>query len=369
MKYCLTLLILIFVCQIAAQTSLTVTAGSGDGTYRGQGFPDIWADPATPGTVFAGWSGDTHLLERPDEWHTRVKTGVRRINLTANYRATATWAPSSPEAAGSSQMRYYFPTSYVGVVFHFHGSGGSMNALYTQVEQTFYARELVDAGYAVVTINSADRVSGQWSQLPAATNPDIANIQSALATFRNRGWINTQTPVFASGSSFGGGFAPEVAYLFGFRGTAIFIATSSAPLVALTGVPMIWNIMQNDTTLAPGSVQTAFQNYSTLRSRGVRAEYNVLKPSPVFSARFKRIPGVTDAQSLAIYNALKSNNFLDSRDYLRANPKTSGWEAVIPPVFSSIAGDIGDQLWVCYAEHQFFSDHNRRVIRFFDSLR
>lgn len=369
MRFRTCLSLLLFASAVCGQSSVIVNSGSGDGRYRGQQRIDVWADPYPAGQIFDRWVGDTHLLERDDEWHAKVRTGTRNISLTATYRTVPTWMPQGPEAIGSSQMRYFFPANPVGVLFHFHGSGGSMNGLFSQSEQTVFARELVAAGYAVVALNSSDRVNAQWSTASPPNNPDITNVQTAIASFVARGLMTNQTPIFASGISNGGGFAPRVSLFLGFRGTAIYIATSNATIMQNTGSATIWNIMRNDSTLAPGSVEEAFSNYSILRGRGIRAEYNVLEPSPVFPERFRRIPGLTAADSNAIYDALKSNGFLDRRDLLVQNPNTSGWQTVIPSQYSGNLPDIFDQLKICYTEHQFFSDHNRRTIRFFDSVR
>ncbi|MBK8147805.1 MAG: hypothetical protein IPK58_06190 [Acidobacteria bacterium] len=350
------------------QTSVTVGSGSGDGRFRGQQIVDVWADPYPAGQIFDRWVGDTHLLARPDEWHAKVRTGTKNINLNATYRTVPAWLPVGPENIGSTQMRYFFPANPVGVVFHFHGSGGSMNGLFSSSEQTIFARELVAEGYAVVSMNSSDRVNAQWNTSLPPNNPDVINVEAAIASFISRGLITNQTPVFASGISNGGAFAPRVSLFLGFRGTAVYIATSNATIMQNTTAATIWCIMQNDSTLAPGSVQEALNNYNVLRSRGIRAEYNVLRPSPVFPERFRRIPGLNTADSINIYNALKNNGFLDSRDLLRQNPISSGWQAVVPAQYNGNLPDILDQLKVCYTEHQFFSDYNRRVISFFNSI-
>ncbi len=363
------LVLLLAATVVCGQSSVVVNSGSGDGRYRGQQRVDVWADPYPAGQIFDKWIGDTHLLARDDEWHAKLRTGTRSIELTATYRQAPAWVAQGPEAVGSSQMRYFFPANPVGVVFHFHGSGGSMNGLFSQPEQIVYARELVAAGYAVVTLNSSDRVNAQWNTAAPPNNPDIANVQTAIAGFISRGLMTGQTPVFASGISNGGAFAPRVSLFLGFRGTAIYVATSNATIMQNTNSATIWNIMRNDTTLAPGSVEEAFNNYTILRGRGIRAEYNVLEPSAVFPERFRRIPGLNPNDSVTIYGALKSNGFLDRRDLLIQNPNVSGWVSAIPAQYTANLPDISDQLQICYTEHQFFSDHNRRTIRFFDSLR
>ena len=138
--------------------------------------------------------------------------------------------------------------------------------------------------------------------------------------------------------------------------------------MALTEVPTIWAILQNDTVLSAGSVQRANSNYNNLQSRGILSEINLLRPTPVYPRRFWRIPGINQAESLEIFNLLKSNGFIDSRNYLKENPQFSNWEIVIPAKYNLFTNDIRDQLFVCFTEHKFFSNYNRRVINFFNSI-
>jgi hypothetical protein len=368
MKFCTFVLILTLAVSAIGQTRATINNGSGDGNLRGQTTYDIWADPAPAGTIFDRWTGDTNLIARPDEWHTKVKSGVKNVNLTATFKTFTPWTPSAAENIGTSQMRYYFPQNPVGLVIHFHGSGGNMNGLYTQFEQIVYVRDLVDAGFAVASLSSDDRVNAQWSVEPIATNPDVANVQAAINSFITRGFMSAQTRVFASGISNGGGFAPRISLALNFRGTAVFIATSSQALMNVTNVPTMWNIMENDTTLEPGSVARATENFQTLQNRGIRAELNIKKVSPVFPEVFRRVPPLTAADSLVIYTALKSNGLLDQRDFLIENPGSSNWQSAIPPQYNGLLNQIGSQLSICYAEHQFFSEYSRRTVSFFNSL-
>ena len=362
-------LILIISTVVFGQTNVNIADGSGDGKYRGQRIVDVWADPAPDGTLFDRWTGDTSLLERIDEWNTKLKTGTKNINLTATYRTVASWTPSALENIGTSQMRYFFPAKPVGLVFHFHGSGGSANGLFNNFEQMLYARELVAAGYAIISLNSDDRDKRQWSNVLPPNNPDVNNVQAAIDEFISRGLITDETPIFASGISNGGGFAPRVSLFLNFTGTAIYIATSNTTVMSLTNTPTIWNIMEKDTVLNTGSVQRAKDSYNTLKGRGIRAEFNLLRPTPVYPERFWRIPGIGRTQSVEIYNALKSNGFLDGGNYLRENPQFSIWASVIPGQYNSFLPEIRDQLWICYTEHKFFSNFNRRVVKFFDSVR
>ena len=351
------------------QTTLNVNNGSGDATIRGRQIVHIWADPNPSGMVFDHWTGDTALVQNPLEYHTKVNNLSRTINLTATYKSAPVWNPVF-ETINGSQMGYYFPAAPVGVIFHFHGAGGSATGLFSNSEQRIFANEAVAENYAVVTLSSVDRVNRQWNPNPQIeNNPDMQNVQAAINLFISRGLMTASTPVFANGISNGGAFAPRVSRALNFRATSIFIAAGSVNIMSQTTVPTIWNLMQNDTTIGADGIAQAVSNFQNLRSRNISAQYNQLAPSPVYPEKFRRIANLTAADSQTIYNSLKQNGFLDSRDFLIQNPNISNWENFIPQTYNSYLNDIADQLKICYTEHNFFSDHDRRVLDFFNANR
>jgi len=368
MKY-LRLLFLIFSLTVlcySQRTNLTVTNGSGDARIRGRQLTHVWADPNPPGMVFDRWTGDTVLLQNPLEYHTKVNNLSLNINLTATYKPSPVWNPIY-ETINASQMGYYFTAAPVGVIFHFHGTGGSANGLFNNSEARIFANEAVAENYAVVSLSSVDRVNRQWNpnpQLP--NNPDMQNVQAAINLFIARGWITASTPIFANGISNGGAFAPRVSLALGFRATSIFIAAGTVNILSQTTVPTIWNLMQNDGTIGADGIAQAAANYQNLLNRNIPAQYNLLAPSPVYPERFWRISGLTATDSQTIYNSLKQNGFLDSRGFLIQNPTVSNWSSVIPLQYNSYLNDIGDQLKICYTEHEFYSDYDRRVLNFFN---
>lgn len=351
----------------AQRTNITVNTGSGDGAYRGQGFAHVWADPNPPGMVFDRWTGDTVWLQNPLEYHTKIRTAKLNVNLTATYKPAPVWNPTF-ETINGSAIGWYFPVSPVGVIFHFHGTGGSATGLFSNAEQRVFANEAVAAGYAVISLSSVDRVNRQWNPNPLIeNNPDMQNVQAAINLFVSRGLMTAATPIFATGISNGGAFAPRVSRALSFRGTAIFIAAGTSNILSQTTVPTIWLLMSKDTTIGSDGNAQAFSNYQNLIGRGVPAQYNVLAPSPVYPERFWRITNLTADDSRVIYNALKQNGFLDGRDYLVQNPTISNWQSVIPAQYTSYSTEIANQLEICYTEHNFYSDYDRRVLDFFNS--
>jgi hypothetical protein len=361
--------IFLFASAFAQRSNVVITNGSGDGNYKGQPFVHVWADPNPAGMVFDRWTGDTFLLQNAREWHTKLRTAKLNVNLTATYKPAPAWTPVY-ETLNNIQMGYHFPPNAQGVIFHFHGQGGSANLLFNNLERRIFANEAVAEGYAVVALDSADRINRDWSTSnDIATSPDIQNVQTAVNLFVQRGWMNAQTPKFAHGFSKGAGFSPRVARALNFRATSMTALAGTPDIINITTIPTIWCVPQNDGTIMAGGVRQAYLNYQNLVSRGVPAQHHLFAPSPVYAERFWRISGLTAADSQAIFNALRQNNFIDGRGFLPHDPDTSGWQSAIPAQYNSFVQSISEQLRICYTEHTFFSDFNRRVLDFFNTYR
>ncbi len=373
MKTSLSLLLILVLLNLTApsQVQITVNGGYGEGVYkRSPRVINVWAGTNPPNMVFDRWAGDTSLLADIYAWHTNVSLGQRNITLTASYKVAPNWIPTS-ETINGSIFSYYFPTNVRGIVFRFHGTGGSGSTFFTKTEDRTAANDLVAAGFAVVSLDSANRVDKQWSTAQPPNNPDLINVQTLINLFISRGMITPVTPIFTLGMSNGGAFSPRAAYWLSIsganvKGAAVYCAPGST-FTGQSNVPMIWSLALNDATIGASGNQAALVGYQTLIGRGIPAQYNVNIPSPVYPQRFARIPGLTLSDSQIIYNSLKSNNFLGRGDYLIQDPNISNVLSAIPPAYISFRGDIGDQLNVCFAAHQFFSDFDNKVLAFFNT--
>jgi hypothetical protein len=234
------------------------------------------------------------------------------------------------------------------------------------VENRRLLDDAVVNGYAVVACDSSDRTNRQWDALTLlATNVDMLNMQSALQLFQERGWISSDTPVFAVGMSDGGGFASLISYTLRFQATAIYCAAGVDRVMKYTTVPTIWAMARNDADRLAGAVT----NYQRLVNRGVPAFFHVNEPSPVYPLRFWRIPGLIPEESCGIQESFRSNDVLDVNAFLRESPTNTWWTNYVPYRVRNSTLEIGDQLYVCYSEHKFFSDCNDRVLQFFGAQR
>jgi hypothetical protein len=196
----------------------------------------VWADPNPPGMVFDRWIGDTTLLRSTRESHTKLRTAHLNINITATYKAAPTWNPTF-ETLNGIQIGHFFPSSPAGVIFHFHGQGGAANLLFSNLERRIFANEAVAEGYAVVALDSADRINRDWSTSnDLATSSDIQNVQAAINLFISRGLITASTPLFAHGFSKGAGFSPRVARALNFRATSMNLLAGTPDIINITTI-------------------------------------------------------------------------------------------------------------------------------------
>jgi len=181
--------------------------------------------------------------------------------------------------------------------------------------------------------------------------------------------ISPNAPLLAQGTSRGGIFSSLVVYFQNFRADAIYIAYGANAVMPQTTVPTIFCLAANDDQemVGPAGNQNAYNQVLNLQGRGIMASYNLHQPSAVYPERFWRVANLTENDSHVIYNALKSNNFLDGRDLLVANPRNSNWQAAIPNQYQPYLTGIGTVLSAAYANHGFFSDYDSRVLRFFST--
>jgi poly(3-hydroxybutyrate) depolymerase len=347
---------------------LTVNNGSGGGAFATSRTIHVWANIAPAGLAFDRWTGDTATLTNPYEAHTTLLMPQANLSITAIYKNAPTWTPISETISGVNNI-YYVPPQPKGLIFLFHGSGGSAAGFSSSSEGRSFVNDAIAEGYAFAALDSEDRVNRQWNPTVALGNPDVQNVQDTVNSFIARGFITANTPLYALGMSNGGAFSPRVSLLLNFKASAIYCAAGATALLAATTVPTIWNMAANDSNDGVGPVgnQQALGNYNNLISRNIPASYNLFQPQPVHNLRFARIMGLTNSDSQTIYNSLKINGHLDADDFQIQTPANGAWLSAIPAQYNSFLGEINNQLRASYAEHQFYSDHNRRTLDFFNT--
>ncbi len=350
-----------------ATYSLTVSYGSGSGQYATGDTTYVFSDPPTTTQVFDGWAGDTANLVSPHEWRSAVKMPALNIRVTATYKTVPSITFTNTVINGS-QVYYYIPTNYRGIILPYHGTGGSaVNWAAGQAENMAFCKYAAANGYAIVITESKDRVNKKWD-LSQTGNVDIANVDAILKSLQTTGVVAVGKPLYGVGMSDGSAFCSVITYLKGYKAGALFCYGGIQKVFPLSSVPIIWNMATMDITDDPNRQTSAVANYNVLKGRGIPCTYYVNEPTPIYADRFSVNQGIGSNGSASIYNALKGAGYLNTKGFLKTDPAVdASWQAIIPAPYNTLAQQaIEDQLYVAFAQHKFYKDSNYRTIAFFN---
>jgi pimeloyl-ACP methyl ester carboxylesterase len=365
---------LLAACQVAATEApsglygLIVANGRGGGQYAPGETVPIWAEPRESGWLFDRWVGDTEFLADSQMPHTAVAMPAKPVHLAASYVAVQPWTTQHDSVEGR-KVHYYFPSAPTGVIMFFHGSGYAADEwIESEAEITRFICPAVAAGYGFVATESEDRVSREWDlNASPDDNRDLQAVHTMLELFVARGAIAADTPVYAVGVSQGGRFASLAAHELRFAGQAIYVGVGQPDIFAVTTVPTIWCLAQNDPVI---DAREAWGNYTRLRSRGVEAAFMLHQPAPLCPDCFLGIAGIDAAESQRLFAEMEAQGYLDAAHFLRENPRFSAWEQDVAGNYpAAVRHDLRHLLWATYAEHEFFSECTVPVLRFFSGQR
>ena len=369
--------------------TVSVTNGYGTGTYKVGDSVHVWARNCSTTETFTNWTNDSALLKGKNEWHSWFIMPAQNINLTANIK-TVSYQLIYEKIKGKSVLKnvyYYFPANSKGLVYLFHGSNGSASNWTKNYENTAILKDLVAENFAViiteaeeVTLNNDTNGDGslRWntSTLDSSTNLDFANIKAISDTFYNRGYSNRTIPRYCIGQSNGGSAAIAVGSFFKMKAIVAYCASGGATssLLNTTNTPIKFCLQQwdNNSVMGQQGNTNAIGNSSGLLARGVCSGYDVNVSSPVYPNRFSRNILISDNLSTSIFNELKTNNLLTEKNFLKGYAQNL-WDAVKAnpskyPVVATLSADqmaiVDEQLSCTSADHQFYSDLNKKTIRF-----
>lgn len=354
--------------------SLTVNNGFGSGKYPAGDSVFVLANPTPENFIFERWNTTVALSDT-----FCVATVVENLSsnavLTPVYAFVPEWIQTA-EVINGSNVYTYFPTQAAnlkGLILFFHGSNGNGSSWFTKLENKAFLNYAVAKGYAVLSTESVDRITGglppwQWSNNTTINgNPDIQNINSILNSYIGQGKISATTPLFGVGFSQGSGFCSIIAALKNFNANALGATPGINAVIAQTLSPTYWMASRQDENADPLRLEKCIANYNTLVSRGIDAALHIHEPFPVTPNRFWRIEGMDSILSSDVYDRLRNNNYLDDQGFINFNPDANTvWKSALQPTYNAVLDDIEDQVIICFTEHKFHSDQMYYVIRFFD---
>ena len=375
----------------AAQTfTLTVNNGYGSGNYSAGDTVDIWSEAIPITSSFDKWTGDVATMESQDEWHTTLVMPASNIAVTANQKTIGSISINYEKIMGRDTLKNvysYFPVNFKGVIFCFHGTGGSASNWVNSLEYRQFLNDAIADTFAFI-ITEAEEITKQtdfnqdgklrWGTYPIDTinNVDYANIKVLMDTFRLRGITNSATRYFAVGMSNGGNFSPAIATAFGWKAAVSYCASSAQGLMNITTVPVQWCMAKydNNDNVGPQGNADALVNSNTLNGRGICTKYFLHNHSPVYAERFMRSGSINQTLANNLFAEFQTNQLLDANNYLRFASDSIGAKiSAAPsayPVFLSLNGSqrifVASEVDAMFAAHQFYSDYNKKTLRFFD---
>jgi uncharacterized protein (TIGR03437 family) len=317
----------------------------------------VFAQQNTNGRVFAGWSGDSHLLLDPQAPYTTFTMPGANVSLQANYRTVPAWTARSTTLA-NIPVTHYIPPNPIGLVFFFQGTGGSGAGQFTGAEFLSFIRDLVGAGFGVAAFDCLNRETGQWNTTVAgAANPDIVRVNSVIGALRSQGLISANLPLFAFGHSNGGQFAHHSAPELKWAAVSISAVQGSNPATAAYDGPMLWWMPANDDHPQVGQVngiQTSIGRYELVANRNIFARHTITGAMPLYPERFTRSAILTLADSQELYTLFRSRGWLDANDFLTRNPSTFDWRSALTARFTENQRlSINVQLEATFMTHEF----------------
>ncbi len=379
-------IIIIFLCHStvsAATYSLSVQNGSGSGFYPENSSVHIYAhpyddgdpnranieplDPNAPLRIFDRWTGDSHILDDPYSADTSLTMPTGSVTVSAQYKDAPRWA--------SPRMISHFPANHKGVIFIFHGMGGSASNFFNNVKKISFSSSALLRGYAIIALDSFDRSAKLWDYTtPPSENIDMQRVAALRNDLILQGKMTTDDPVYLLGVS-GGGFFTSLftqdaqdQLNFPVEASALYISAFRSSVDESSSGPTIFLLAENDTVIGEAFANdNAYENYNSLLTLGTPTQLWILKPSPVHPHQFWGIEELTQADSEIIWSTLQSYEFLDSNGYLIENPLDSNWQNFIPFEYQRFFHEISDLLNIAYAEHTFMNNFNQKVLDFFDS--
>jgi predicted alpha/beta-hydrolase family hydrolase len=274
------------------------------------------------------------------------------------------------------QVISYVPPHPVGIVFMFHGSGGSANFA-TKLESVDMLNHLTSVGYGFVATDSTDRTDKQWdtSSLSLSANRDLARLGRLYASMKATGTISDHTPIYAIGMSRGAGFASVFGQAFKNAGYPVAAIAPShgqiPPSVRANGgltVPAFFALGANDEVVDNDQVVAQVDD---VMARGVPASYVIEAEHDLNASRFLRVPGIDSPTANAIFAALVQAGLFNS-----AGHRLVGIAAVLAALPSltypaNVNADqkqtLRDQINVVLAVHEYSATFASQTVAFFDA--
>ena len=295
---------------------------------------------------------------------------------------TAPVTSAVPVAVGAFEghVTYsYIPPHPVGLIYLFHGSGGSAGFA-RQIETVDVLNTLTARGYGYVSTDSTERTGAiQWDVTHAlnANNPDLQRLERLQQQLVATTGIEASTPLFAIGMSNGSAFASVWAEAFSrdgypVRAVAKYMDGVPASVTAHGGVTVATQMVVgvNDIVTSPTKERL---DLAVIQASGVDGRLDAVAERKLLAARFLRIPGVTMATADAAVTAIRGAGLIDAngtRILPVATVQARIDNVVLPASLTpSQDRDIAKETLAAFGMHQFNAEFKVQTADWFDAHR
>jgi predicted esterase len=371
--------------------TVTVNNGYGSGTYKAGDTVHVWSTAMANTQVFDNWSGYDNLLENKGEWHNIFIMPSQNVTLTATLKTVPTININFERIKGANILKnvhYFFPPNHKGMVFLLHGTGGNAQNWISGFEYRAMLKDLIADNFAVV-VTEAEEISLnqdlngdgklRWAIAPldSVANIDLANIKAITDTFYARGITTVTKPRFSIGMSNGSSFSGSLSALYKFKAAAGYCAPLTQAVVSNTLTPFLFCMATNDANenVGPAGNASALTQQQAIGGRGICSKYTSHNASPLYAERFARTGDITIAVSTTIFTEFKNAGLLNAKNYfvktkaevLTILQSNASAFPTLNGLTASQKASALNQLEVTLADHEFFSDYNRRTINFLNN--
>jgi hypothetical protein len=270
----------------------------------------------------------------------------------------------------------YVPEHPRGIVYVFHGTGGSASFA-EKIETTDVLNRLIVRGYGFVSTSSTERTGDKrWNAAdPSLTsNPDLARLARLQAHLVATTPVEANTPIVGIGMSNGARFVTLWGQSWkdaGYPVKAIW-ASHGRTAEPYSGpgqlkVPVVFTTSANDFTSAPGGVAASFV---AAHNHGTPSEFYMSQERKLNTVQYERIPGIDPEKSKQIFFSLVASGVWDGQgNRVDSDIQDAAGRALSAPMPASLAplrAAINDESLLILAVHQFTAEYAEQVIAFFN---
>ena len=399
------LLCYIFLCSSLTwgqSFNLNVTNGYGGGTYFEGDTVYIWSIPEYQNFSFDGWQGSaTNYMLEQNEWLTRIfipqNSNIGAINADASFTdltssvnigmqiITLPGINNGIQNTSPIDIYYQIPNNPIGIIFCFHGTGGSGASFENDFEKRSFFKAGAKRNYIMIATDANEKTNGdqdgngklRWEINDPLNDDEINNIDIKLIkalkdSIINRYNLPLDFPAFAMGVSNGANFADLCAAALQFNASAHMTGNGHYDIYAnrVDATPVIFVQSENDQHPSADPI-IAINNHSTLINRGISSEFYWHRKTPVYSKRFIRTIDllITPVISDSIFQRMVNTPMLLDSDNKLLIQNNLDLPTNLFTGLGLSSGSITNcesQIKIMNADHKFHSHYNNRIIDFYD---